>query len=206
MNRNGDRRRKVVKAKPQKNSRKQTPSWPTFAEKDGKLLAQANPNEKAQIKRLSIDCKATVDIGESARGGKTRGDHRAADHDLGGEEKYVPFAVVDEDSGRLHLTCHDQGHSSPPTMKASVMRGTIGMGDDGAEVAKRMVVFPRCLTRSPGPVRTPDCFASPACRTHGNEARAAVAQGSSGPNCHRLPSLQGNDGSFSWKRFMPFKR
>lgn len=56
-----------------------------------------------QVKRLSIDCKATVKIGDYARGGKTRGDHRAADHDMGGEEKYIPFGLVDEDSGRLHL-------------------------------------------------------------------------------------------------------
>nr|MBS0019840.1 ISAzo13 family transposase [Gammaproteobacteria bacterium] len=66
--------------------------------------AQGNPNEEGQIKRLSIDCKATVKIGEYARGGKTRGDHRAADHDMGCEEKYVPFGLVDENSGRLHLT------------------------------------------------------------------------------------------------------
>jgi len=45
-----------------------------------------------------------VKIGEYARGGKTRGDHQAADHDMGCEEKYVPFGVVDEDNGRLHLT------------------------------------------------------------------------------------------------------
>lgn len=43
-------------------------------------------------------------IGEYARGGKTRGERRAADHDMGCEEKYVPFGVVDEDSGRLQLT------------------------------------------------------------------------------------------------------
>jgi hypothetical protein len=45
-----------------------------------------------------------VKIGEYARGGKTRGERRAADHDMGCEEKYVPFGVVDEDSGRLQLT------------------------------------------------------------------------------------------------------
>jgi hypothetical protein len=45
-----------------------------------------------------------VNIGEYARGGKTRGERRAADHDMGCKEKYVPFGVVDEDSGRLHLT------------------------------------------------------------------------------------------------------
>ena len=43
-------------------------------------------------------------IGEYARGGKTRGERRAADHDMGCEEKYVPFGVVDEDGGRLQLT------------------------------------------------------------------------------------------------------
>jgi hypothetical protein len=52
---------------------------------------------------VSIDCKATVKIGEYSRGGKTRGDHKAADHDMGCREKYTPFGVVDEDTGDLHL-------------------------------------------------------------------------------------------------------
>ena len=52
---------------------------------------------------MSMDCKATVHIGEYSRGGKTRGDHRAADHDMGCHEKYTPFGVVNEDSGQLHL-------------------------------------------------------------------------------------------------------
>jgi DDE family transposase len=51
-----------------------------------------------------MDCKATVSIGEYSRGGKTRGDNRAADHDMGCEQKYTPFGLVDEDSGQLHLT------------------------------------------------------------------------------------------------------
>jgi hypothetical protein len=54
--------------------------------------------------RLSMDCKATVKIGDYSRGGKTRGDHRAADHDMGCEEKHTPFGVVNEDSGSLHLS------------------------------------------------------------------------------------------------------
>ena len=73
-------------------------------EKDGKSIAEGTPGEEGQVKRLSIDCKATVKIGDYARGGQTRGDHRAADHDMGCEEKYVPFGLVDEDGGRLHLT------------------------------------------------------------------------------------------------------
>jgi hypothetical protein len=44
--------------------------------------------------RLSMDCKATVKIGDYSRGGKTRGDQRAADHDMGCEEKHTPFGVV----------------------------------------------------------------------------------------------------------------
>lgn len=43
-------------------------------------------------------------IGPYSRGGKTRGEHRAADHDMGCHEKYTPFGIVDEDSGQLDLT------------------------------------------------------------------------------------------------------
>lgn len=53
---------------------------------------------------MSIDCKATVHIGAFSRGGKTRGDNVAVDHDMGCEEKYVPFGVLDEDTGQLYLT------------------------------------------------------------------------------------------------------
>jgi hypothetical protein len=54
--------------------------------------------------RVSMDCKATVNIGEYSRGGKTRGDNRAADHDMGCQEKYTPFGIVNEDNGELHLS------------------------------------------------------------------------------------------------------
>lgn len=50
-----------------------------------------------------MDCKATVNIGDYSRGGKTRGDNQALDHDMGCEEKYTPFGMVDEDSGQLYL-------------------------------------------------------------------------------------------------------
>jgi hypothetical protein len=56
------------------------------------------------VKRWSIDCKATVKIGEFSRGGLTRGDNRASDHDMGCEEKYVPCGIVDEESGEFHIT------------------------------------------------------------------------------------------------------
>jgi hypothetical protein len=53
---------------------------------------------------VSIDGKATVNIGPFSRGGHTRGDHKASDHDLGGKEKYIPCGLVDEDTGQLSVT------------------------------------------------------------------------------------------------------
>jgi len=67
-----------------------------------KKEAQALSSEG--VKRWSIDCKATVKIGEFSRGGGTRGDHRARDHDMGGQEQYLPCGIVDEESAALHLT------------------------------------------------------------------------------------------------------
>lgn len=52
---------------------------------------------------MSLDCKATVNVGEYCRGGQTRGDNQASDHDLGCKEKYIPCGIVDEDSGQLHI-------------------------------------------------------------------------------------------------------
>ena len=53
---------------------------------------------------MSIDCKATVKIGDFSRGGRTRGEHQACDHDMGGQEKYIPCGIVDEDTGQLSIT------------------------------------------------------------------------------------------------------
>ena len=62
------------------------------------------------VKRWSIDWKATVKIGEFSRGGVTRGDHRASDHDMGCEEKYIPCGIVDEESAALHITFGSSGY------------------------------------------------------------------------------------------------
>jgi hypothetical protein len=53
---------------------------------------------------VSIDCKATVNIGPFSRGGQSRGDNKASDHDLGCKEKYIPCGIVDEDTGQLSVT------------------------------------------------------------------------------------------------------
>ena len=51
-----------------------------------------------------MDCKATVPIGDISRGGRTRGDHQACDHDLGLKEKYIPCGILEEERGQLHIT------------------------------------------------------------------------------------------------------
>jgi hypothetical protein len=57
-----------------------------------------------QVTRWRMDCKATVHLGDVSRGGLTRGEHRACEHDWGLTEKYVPCGIVDEGSGELSIT------------------------------------------------------------------------------------------------------
>jgi hypothetical protein len=45
-----------------------------------------------------------VKIGNFSRGGVTRGDNQADDHDLGCQEKYIPCGIVDEESAELNIT------------------------------------------------------------------------------------------------------
>lgn len=47
--------------------------------------------------------KSPMYCGDWRRRSKNRGDNKAADHDMGCEEKYTPFGLVDEDSGQLHI-------------------------------------------------------------------------------------------------------
>lgn len=56
------------------------------------------------MKRLSLDCKATVKLGPFSRGGQTRGEYKASDQDLGEAEKYVPCGILDEDTAQLSVT------------------------------------------------------------------------------------------------------
>lgn len=96
LNRMGFRLRKVVKAKPLKKIPETDAIFDNIKEKD-------SPSESGSVKRLSIDCKATVKIGDYSRGGQTRGDNKASDHDMGCTEKYVPCGIVDEDTGQLNI-------------------------------------------------------------------------------------------------------
>ena len=96
LNRMGYGLRKVVKAKPQKKLHKRMISSTT-----SKNLSR-NQQTSLKVKGLSMDCKATVNIGGYSRGGKTRGDNQAQDYDMGCTEKYTPCGIIDEeDSGQL---------------------------------------------------------------------------------------------------------
>jgi transposase len=107
-----------------------------------------------QVKRLSIDCKATVHIGDVSRGGRTRGDHEACDHDMGLKEKYIPCGIVEEDRGHLHITFGSSSKTSDFIVDAleawwaaldegeqvTMARLQIKM-DNGPESSGRMVAF-----------------------------------------------------------------
>ena len=56
------------------------------------------------MKRLSMDCKATVKLGAFSRSGNTRGDYKASDHDFGSTEHYIPCGILDEDTAQLSVT------------------------------------------------------------------------------------------------------
>ncbi|CDN16311.1 hypothetical protein RintRC_4317 [Richelia intracellularis] len=96
LNRMGYGLRKVVKAKPQKKLHKRMIS----SIRSNNLSRNQQTNLK--VKPLSMDCKATVNIGGYSRGRKTRGDNQAEDHDMGCTDKYTPCGIIDEeDSGQL---------------------------------------------------------------------------------------------------------
>ena len=46
--------------------------------------------------QVSIDCKATVNLGDFSRGGKARGTApvEALDHDMATKEKMIPFGIL----------------------------------------------------------------------------------------------------------------
>lgn len=43
--------------------------------------------------RISLDCKATIKVGSFSRGGRSRIEQKASDHDFGPDEKLVPFGI-----------------------------------------------------------------------------------------------------------------
>src|SRR5262249_46347606 len=106
------------------------------------------------VKRWSVDGKATVKIGDFSRGGQTRGDAQAFDHDLGCKEKYTPCGMVDEESAQLAMvfgssyktsdflvdTLEAQWHWLEEQEKAKVSKLQIKM-DNGPESSGRRTQF-----------------------------------------------------------------
>jgi hypothetical protein len=72
---------------------------------------------------LRIDCKATVLLGDVSRGGRTRGDDRACDHDLGCQEQYIPCGIVDEETGQLRILFGSSSKTSDFIVDALQARG-----------------------------------------------------------------------------------
>jgi transposase len=64
-------------------------------------LADADP----ETMRISIDTKATVNVGEYSRGGRSRGAEavKALDHDMCPKEKLVPGGILEPVTGRSFL-------------------------------------------------------------------------------------------------------
>jgi hypothetical protein len=54
------------------------------------LKAYSERPAQASVQRISLDCKATVKLGEYSRGGDTRGDNQALDHDMGHPVSPIP--------------------------------------------------------------------------------------------------------------------
>ena len=80
--------RKVVKAKPQKKFHKRMISSTT-----SKNLSR-NQQTSLKVKRLSMDCKATVNIGGYSRGEKTRGDNQADEHVWDAQKNILPVGLL----------------------------------------------------------------------------------------------------------------
>ena len=96
LKRLGYRLRRVLKAKPLKKIPQTDAIFGNVKEKD-------EANKALGAKRISVDCKATVKLGDLSRGGMTRGDHRACDHDMACTGKHTPCGILDEDAGQVHI-------------------------------------------------------------------------------------------------------
>jgi hypothetical protein len=70
------------------------------------------------VKRWSVEGKATVKIGAFSRGGQTRGDAQASDHDFGCDEKDPACGSVDEESAQLDLILGSSDQTSDLMVEA----------------------------------------------------------------------------------------
>ena len=91
------------------------------------------------MKRWSVDCKATVKIGDFSRGGQTRGDDHAFDHDLGCKEKDTPCGIVDEESAQLAMVFGSSYKTSDFLVDTLAAQWNRFEEQDKAEVSKLQI-------------------------------------------------------------------
>jgi len=97
MNKLGYRLRAVKKSQPQKKIEETD----AIFEQLNQIHERAREDEK--VLRLSFDAKATVLIGALSRGGLSRVEVKAMDHDFQPQDKVTPFGILLPDEGRLFL-------------------------------------------------------------------------------------------------------
>ena len=97
INRLGYRLRKVRKCKPQKK----IPQTDAIFDQVHRLNQEADEDDHTL--RVSIDTKAVIKVGEFSRGGKSRTDPKACDHDMEPGQKLTPFGIYLPGSGENFL-------------------------------------------------------------------------------------------------------
>ena len=97
MNDLGYRLRKVKKSKP----KKKVVETDAIFEKLNQIHQEAKDDES--VLRMSFDAKATVLLGMFSRGGMSRVEVRALDHDFTKGEKITPFGILLPDHDRLFI-------------------------------------------------------------------------------------------------------
>jgi Rhodopirellula transposase DDE domain len=77
-------------------------------------VRQVNCDADPSMLRISMDTKATVNLGEYSRGGKSRGPKavRALDHDMANKQKLIPGGILEPVSGQSFLFFGDSHKTS----------------------------------------------------------------------------------------------
>ena len=62
-------------------------------------------SQRGKTLQISIDCKATVTLGDFSRGGKDRGSAavKALDHDMAKKDKMIPIGIINLENNQLHV-------------------------------------------------------------------------------------------------------
>ena len=99
LNRLGYKLHRVQKTKPQKK----IPETDSIFENVHRVNEEAKNNKK--VLRVSIDCKATVNLGDFSRGGNSRGTApvEALDHDMATKNKLIPFGILNLENDKLYI-------------------------------------------------------------------------------------------------------